>query len=316
MNIKDIFMTIKNSSCPMGVDMGEDTIKLVQLCPNGGSVQVVSGSSRNRPGDIKQGSAEWQHWCVEVVRSLTSENGFKGKEIVAAMPAREVFVETTKVEYAKKEDNIEELAFKKIKQKLPFEADDAVVKFIQTEENNIVVIATERKKIDRYLAIFEQVNMKVRSLGVWPLALINTYVTFFARRQSDLEAVVFLIEIEQSCTNVVVCRHKNLLYAHSIPIGADQLEVEEMMNRLIMELEQCKRQFRLSYRKAHPERLIFLSGQNIEKEAYTKIAKRMELSAQVGDCLAAVEIKDPSQAGIERRNCKINWSTAFGLSLS
>jgi Tfp pilus assembly PilM family ATPase len=301
----------------MGVDMGENTIKLVQLSSNGegNGMQVVSGSSRIRPSDVKHGSARWQHWCVEVVKSLTANNGFKGKEIVAAMPSREVFIDNIKVEQANGE-NLEELAFKKAKQKLPFEAEDAVVKCISCEEKNVVVIATERKKIDRYLAIFEKAHLSIHSLGIWPLALINTYVKFFARRQSDMEAVVLLIEVEQACTNIVACRHKKLLFAHSIPIGASQLEVEEMFSRFIVELEQCKRQFRSLYKKAHLERLIFLSGQSLEKEAYTKIAKQMELPAQVGDCLAAVEIQNPSESGIERRNCKINWSTAFGLSLS
>jgi Tfp pilus assembly PilM family ATPase len=278
-------------------------------------MQIISGGSRNMPNDIKHGSAPWQHWCLEVVKSLTFSNGFKGREIIVAMPAREVFIDVIKVDQAN-EDNVQEMAFKKAKQKLPFEADDAVVKCIPSEEKNVVLIATERKKIDRYLAIFEKANLHIKSMGVWPLAITNTYVNFFARRQSDLEAVVFLIDVEQSSTNVVICRHKNLLYAHSIPIGAEQLEVNEMLNRLILELEQCKRQFYSLYKKARLERMIFLSGQMLDKEVYTKIAKQIELPAQVGDCLAAIEMQNPAEAGIERRNCKINWSTAFGLSLS
>ena len=44
-------------------------------------------------------------------------------------------------------------------------------------------------------------------------------------------------------------------------------------------------------------------------------------SASFGDsvnhfCLSAVEIANPSDSGIERRDCDINWSAAFGLSLS
>jgi Tfp pilus assembly PilM family ATPase len=315
LKIKDIFQSLKNTTCPIGVDMGEDTIRLVQLGSNDNGMQVISGGSRNRPNDIKHGSAQWQHWCVEVVKSLISNNGFKGRDIIAAMPAREVFIDHVKVGWAD-EDKLQAIAFEKAKQKLPFEADDAVLKYIPSEEKNIVVIATERKKIDRYLAIFEKANLNLKSIGIWPLALANTYVTFFGRRKSDLQAVVLLVEVEQACTNVVVCRHKNLLFAHSIPIGAIQLEVEEMLNRLIVELEHCKRQFRSMYKKAHVERLIFLSGQSLDKGVYTKIAKQMELPAQVGECLAAVEIQNPSESGIERRNCKINWSTAFGLSLS
>jgi hypothetical protein len=62
------------------------------------------------------------------------------------------------------------------------------------------------------------------------------------------------------------------------------------------------------------------------------IAKQLDIPAQVGDCLAAVKIIEPSLLGgkpkknnddkesagtpIDRRNCEVNWATAFGLSLS
>jgi hypothetical protein len=80
------------------------------------------------------------------------------------------------------------------------------------------------------------------------------------------------------------------------------------------------------------ERLIFLSSQTtVDKEIYITIAKQLDIPAQVGDCLAAVEIldpvclggnrrhdgdKEPAGAPIDRRNCEVNWATAFGLSLS
>jgi hypothetical protein len=80
-------------------------------------------------------------------------------------------------------------------------------------------------------------------------------------------------------------------------------------------------------------RLIFLSSETtIDKGICVKIAKQLDIPAQVGDCLAAVEIIEPSSLGgkpksndddkestgtpIDRRDCEVNWATAFGLSLS
>ncbi len=95
-----------------------------------------------------------------------------------------------------------------------------------------------------------------------------------------------------------------------------------------MELTACKRQFGLIYRDAQIERLIFLSGQSGCKDIYAKIAKQLEMPAQMGDCLAAVEIakscrlsRDDNSQGdvgnnIDRRDHHLNWAVAFGLSLS
>jgi hypothetical protein len=137
-----------------------------------------------------------------------------------------------------------------------------------------------------------------------------------------------LICVEADCTKVVICRHANLLLARSLPIGAERLDDEQAAMRLVMELTACKRQFALMYRNAQIERLIFLSGQSAGKDIYATIAKQLEMPAQMGDCLAAVEIGKSCRLGrdnhgddrlsndIDRRDCHINWAVVFGLSLS
>jgi hypothetical protein len=190
-------------------------------------------------------------------------------------------------------------------------------------------MASERTVIDRHLAVYEKAGLSIKSIGVWPLALINCYVKFFGRRKSDLEAIVMLICIEEDCTDVVICRHKNLLFAHSIPIGIKNLIDEQAISRLAMEITSCKRQFNMMYRNAQIERLIFLSGQAVDKDACATIARQLEMPAQIGDCLAAVEIakscrlsrdiendKESLDGQIDRRECPVNWAVTFGLSLS
>jgi hypothetical protein len=141
-----------------------------------------------------------------------------------------------------------------------------------------------------------------------------------------------LVGIEENYTNVVICRHKNLLFARSLSIGLSQLNTKKSSNKLLLDLTECRRQFASMNPRGQIERLIFLSSQtSVDKEMCVTIAKQLEIPAQVGDCLAAVEITEPSILGgkiksndntestatkIDRRNCAINWATAFGLSLS
>jgi hypothetical protein len=41
----------------------------------------------------------------------------------------------------------------------------------------------------------------------------------------------------------------------------------------------------------------------------------MQVPAQIGDVISAVEINHGPECIIDRRNCKVDWATAFGLSL-
>ena len=297
--------------------MGDDVLKLVQLEDNGKGISLIASGSEDRPADVKPGSGNWQRWAIEAIERMTANGKFRGKDIIAAMPASEVIIEHLRMPKIKdKDDKPEDAILSKIKQKLPIEPDNIMIKYIPTEEDNVLVIATEREKIDRHLAIYEKAGLEIKSICAWPTALTNSYTSFFGRRKTDIEAIVMLLDVGANCTNVVICRHKNLLFAHSIPIGVRQIGSEETTARLVLELTACKRYFTSMHKKAQIERLIFLSGQGVDKNIYTTIAKQLEMPAQLGDCLAAVEIANPYQSGIDRRGCQFSWATAFGLSLS
>lgn len=317
---------------PIGVDIGDDSLKLVQLGNNGNGMTLIAGGSENRPDDVKPGSGEWQRWAIDTIQRLTMNSDFRGREATAAMPASEVFIDHIRMP---KKDNhklkLEDAIFSKIKQKLPFEPvrNNVMIKYIPTEDNHTLVMATERKIIDRHLAIYEKAGLVIKSIGVWPVALTNCYVRFFGMRKSDIEAIVMLICIEANCTNVVICHHKNLLFARSIPIGNKQLADEKVVTRLVLELSACRRQFSSMYQNAQIERLIFLSSNAVDRDVCATIAKQLEMPAQMGDCLAAAKLADPDRLGIPmdegagasaetvlEKWGQVNWATAFGLSLS
>lgn len=320
---------LKKHSFSIGIDVGYDDVKLAQLGNNGHGLTLIAGNSKGRPEDIQPNSGDWQKWAIDAMHLMTAYGDFRGKEIIAAMPANDVFIDhlkKPKVENRKLDDAI----FSKIKQKLPFESlrDNTMMQCIPTEEDNVLVMAVERRMIDRHLAMYEEAGLSIKTIAVWPVALANCYVRFFGRRQTDLDAVVMLICIESDSTNVVVCRHKNLLLARSLAIGLKRFDDEQAVTRLVMELTASKRQFGLMYRNAKIERLIFLSGRNVAKEVCATIAKQLEMPAQMGDCLTAVDVArscrlgrdsgDGNDAGkgIDRRNSEVNWAVAFGLSLS
>jgi Tfp pilus assembly PilM family ATPase len=305
--------------CPIGVDIGDGAVKMVQLGREEGHVSLLAGGERSRPDDIEFGSSRWQRWAVKAICDLADNERFRGRDIVAAMPAQEVFLEHMRMprtgEGAASQEKLQEVLFSKIKQRLPFAPEDAMIRYIPAEDNNVVAIAVQRKIVDRHLAIYENANLNIRSIAVWPVALVTSYTSFFGRRQVDVDAVVMLIDIDSDCTRLVICRHNNLLFARSIPLGAIQLDNEEAVTRLVVELTACKRQFVSMYKNAHLERSIFLAAQAAQTTC-ASIARQLEMPAQVGDCLAAVKIPSPASLGIDRRDSQVSWATAFGLSLS
>jgi Tfp pilus assembly PilM family ATPase len=304
----------------IGVDVGDDAVKMVQLANHGSTITLIAGGCKSQPEGVKTGTGKWQRWAIEAMHQMTANGKFHGRDVVAAMPAGELFIDHIKMPKVKDgaatHHKLQDAILAKIKQRLPFETADALMKYVPAEQNNLVVMAADRKIVDRHLAIYENANLQIKSIGVWPIALINSYTTFFGRRKSDFDTIVMLLGVDTNRTNVVICRHSNLLFARSIPIGAALLDNDDAATRLVLELTACRRHFGSMYKNAKIQRLIFLTGRANNKDIYAAIAKQLEMPAQIGDSLAAVKMADPVSSGIDRRDCQVNWATAFGLSLS
>jgi len=185
-------------------------------------------------------------------------------------------------------------------------------------EMGVLVMAGQRQTIDRHLAIYEKASLEICGISVWPLAMTNSYVKLFGRRAEDREVVVMLIDIGANHTNIVICRHSNLLLARMIKIGFRQLEYNEMIERLMDEMNACCRYFELVSDNAQVNRLVLISGQSVDRvicEKDAELAKGMQIPAQIGDVLAAVQVQRGCHFDIERRGRQVDWATAFGLSL-
>ncbi len=308
-----LFSFLGQRSHPIGIDMADDHIKLVQLNNSGETVKLIAGMDNLRPDSIVAGSCQWQSWAIEMIKESFSSHGFKGRNVVVSIPPSEVFIDLVKMPKCSKE-KLNETVLAKLKQKLPFDSADAIVKCVETEQDNLIVFVTEHEKINRHLAVYEKNNLQLKSMCIWPMALTNCYGMFFGRRQADIDSIVLLVDIGSRVTNVVISRHMNPLFARSILIGSEKFGDEDVVKRFIRELEACRQFFNNAYNHMDIERMIFLSSQTVDRSVCAMIAKQVDIPAQMGDCLGAVEISKSST--IERRGSKNSWATAFGLSLS
>jgi type IV pilus assembly protein PilM len=93
--------------------------------------------------------------------------------------------------------------------------------------------------------------------------------------------------------------------------------VREPLNRLLEELNLCRRYHEATFPNKPVDRLIFVGGEARQKMLCAHIAREMGLAAQVGDPLVRMgRISDVGiESGIDRRQPQPNWSVAIGLSI-
>lgn len=321
-----MFSFLKSQMYPIGIDVGNGTLNLAQMGWDKDGLYLIAGASDVVPKGIQYGTGAWQRWAVNRLKQFRTERAFKGREVVVTLPGNDVFIDQVKVPKVPREQ-LREAVLSRIAAKLPCEPKDCLVQYVVTRDGtqagagelDVLVMAAERAKVDRHLAVYENANLKVVAMGVWPLAMAASYATFFGRRATDRDDIVMLLEVRNDVTHVAICKHKDLLFARLVPIGRQHLSSGEAMNRLMLEIAACQRHFESISGMTRIERIILFAGQSVEKaicDSVAQVAQKLQVAAQLADVTAAIEMRQGCEPGVDRRNGCENWATAFGLGLS
>lgn len=311
------------AALPIGVDLDSKYLKMVQLAYKDGQVFLNCGVMEEVPGNIVYGSVEWQRWAIDTITKLHRDLEFKGKAVVTSISSQDVFVDHVKINQS--EENFDEAISAMIKPRLPFPIENALIRNVPIEsegstKKDIIVMATDKQKVNHLLAIYEKAGLHVNSLGIWPLTMANCYVKFFGRRKADAETIVMLLDISETYTNVAIVKNDNLLFARIIPTGFANLNDDNKVEQLMSEISACAKFFETSINgSSSVDKILFFSGAGANNEICEKVsnlAMELHIPALIGDVMGAVKIKDPENLHIERRDSKINWTMSFGLSLS
>ncbi len=309
---------------PIGIDVGSEFVRLAQLGRNKQGLFLQAAGIAQKPSEISVHSPGWQRWAIDAIKEIIHSDSFKGKNIITALPADELFIEPVKVARSAM-DRISDIIPQKINKHLPFPAENALYQHVAVEfkengtsETDVLAIAADREAVNRHLAIYEKAGLDIQSISIWPVAMVRSFTSFFCRRQNEQEKIAILLNIGTNHTNVVISRGPDLLFARVVSIGHSQLEQGPMVQRLFSEIDACIRYFESGSQYVQIDRLLFMTGSGVSPSLCEKIAtlaQNMQIPAQVGDVLSAIEINQGPACLVDRRNSRVDWATTFGLSL-
>jgi Tfp pilus assembly PilM family ATPase len=313
---EDMLGILTKTTGPIGVDLNHDLLMMAQLAKEGEEMMVFNCKSvavmAHDPPDCPQ----WHRSAVDAIRYARAESHFRGKDIVAALPTTDLFVDCFKCPQPS-DGKLENAIFSKMRGKLPagWTQNNIVTKCIPTEQDNILVVVAHRTTINRCLAIYDRAHLNARSIVAWPVAMAKCYGRVFAQSAHDLESVVMLVDIQSEYTRVMACRGGNPLLANSIPTGIRRLSELSEADRLAWELSVFRKQLISLYRDMDIERVIFLSGALVSREVYHAVGAKLSIRVQIADCRAALREAEARGASPLGDTIQMSWTLAFGLSL-
>ncbi len=235
---------------PIGVDLGHERLKLLQLRERNGNLSVLAAAQRSTE-DLGVSGLDRVACLVPQVKQLISASGFYGRHVVAVLPRELVQVKTIRLP-ALPEAEMRVAIETEARALFTTPPEQLSIRFIPAGEvrhgadvrQEVIVLAVQTEAVERLLEQFHQAGLIVDSLDFEPAAIYRG-VERFVRRKEDESDVTVLVDIGACQSQVVIGRGREVTFVKTIDIGGQKISdcVARKLSLSLSEAASLRRRF-------------------------------------------------------------------------
>src|SRR5690606_28181637 len=162
---------------PIGLDIGADSIRMLQLEVVDGALSVLAAARRTRSGATEvEGTPTLQ--LGDILRQMVRQSGFRGRRVVAALPREILHLKNLRLPYMPTSELAAAVTYE-AESIFPFDVNESTLHFIPAGEvrqgnetkQEVIVLAARNDDVEAYLEQLHYAGLVVESLDTEPTAL-------------------------------------------------------------------------------------------------------------------------------------------------
>jgi type IV pilus assembly protein PilM len=223
-----ISWTLKNRGLlPIGLDIGHNSIKMIQLMVNGEQISVIAAQKVRIDHGISD-EQEKSRFIVSAIKKMLTEGCFHGSNVISSLPNDGLEITSLRLADTQS-DVIEQVLRKEVVQRFGLDPDEDAMQYMiagnvhQGDEikNELILFAAANETIKNHIELLEQAGLKPVSIDTIPCALFRSFERTL-RRQEDRERTVVFVDVGNQYTTVVFGRGGEISFVKQIPIGGEK----------------------------------------------------------------------------------------------
>ena len=220
---------LPNKFWPIAVDLGADSVKVMQLHRVGGALSVLACARWQYPDSVGQDPQQRRQLAVSAVRDLLRNGAFRGRRAVTALSYKDLCIKNVRLPHMPKHEKDQAIRWE-AKERFGFEIVDDRLRYIQAGEvregnevrDEVIMLAVPEETVEDRLALMRELGLRVEHIEAEPVALFRFHERYL-RRQADEEAVSVLVDLGMEGTRVVVARGRKIIFIKSIETGGREI---------------------------------------------------------------------------------------------
>jgi type IV pilus assembly protein PilM len=259
---------------PIGLDIGHDSVKMIQLERAGGKLSVLGAARAALPAEARAEPERRLALAAGVIRQLLRQRSFRGRRVVAALPREFVHVRNLRLPVMPDTDLIEAIRAE-ARGMFPFDPAEAQLQFLPAGEvrhgnevrQEVILVAARHRDVDGFVAALGDAGVVLEALDVEPCAMYRA-VDRYIRRRDDENEVHVLVDVGAQLSQVVIGRGREISFVKSIEIGGRHLQ-EAVSRKLGISMDEAQA---LRKRLTDPTDTVLLDVPPEEKDAVRQAA--------------------------------------------
>jgi type IV pilus assembly protein PilM len=258
---------------PIGLDIGHNSIKMIQLAVNGGHISVVAADKARVDSSINGDTQERRNFVVSMVKQMLSKGNFRGRDVVSCLPNERLKITSLRLAETESEQ-IEQVLRKEVSQRFGLDPDKDAINYIvagnvrQGEElkNELIVFAADSESIRSHIEMLGEAQLRPVGIDTVPSAVFRSFERSL-RRQEDKEHTVVFVDVGSRFTTVVFGRGAEISFVKQMSIGGQNFnqEIASKLGISIDEAEMLRDKLRME-RTASSERGFWTSAQELASQ--------------------------------------------------
>jgi len=217
---------------PIGLDIGHNSIKMIQLATNDGQISVVAADKVRIDPSVNDDGPERRNFVVSAIKQMLERGSFRGRDVISCLPNERLKITSLRLAEADGAE-IEQSLKKEASQRFGMDPDKDAINYMlagsvrQGDEikNELILFAADDETIKSHIEMLEEAQLKPAAIDTAPCALFRSFERTL-RRQEDREYTVVFVDMGSRFTTVVFGRGGEISFVKQIPIGGEKFNRE------------------------------------------------------------------------------------------
>lgn len=242
-------MIFNGSTYPIGLDISDLSLKLVQLDKRRDKIKIQALSRLNLPpGLIVNGEIKNQLELIKAIRKIISSPLYgkvSSEEVVACLPESKTFIKL--IEVQKSPNPLADVIGSEVEKHVPLELNEIYYDWQIAEELSdkylILIGAAPKNTVNQYTDLLDQARLSPVALEIEPIAICRSLLKEeTAALKPDKSLNYGIIDVGANHTAMIFYSGQTILFTVSVPVSGEEItsKISRALNLTKEQAEKAK----------------------------------------------------------------------------